>query len=221
MTDLGGAPSVSLASAMRGAIEGELLELHVSMPARVVAFDPDHQRCDVQPSLRRVVRTADGGEEELALPVITHVPIVYPSAGGWRLTFPLAIGDTVSLVFSERSLDEWLDGDGGLVTPGPGRRHALSDAQAYPGLRPFGSPIPGIGTTDMVLGREDGSNEIRLRPDGSILIGPAADQAMVRGNALNEYLTQRLSVLTPMGPSGPSTVPLEVGRELSEKAKVK
>jgi hypothetical protein len=51
--------------------------------------------------------------------------------------------------------------------------------------------------------------------------GGTADQAMVRGDALNTFLTTRLSVLTAFGPSGPAIVPLAAGVELSVAARVR
>ena len=47
-----------------------------------------------------------------------------------------------------------------------------------------------------------------------------ANSAMVRGDALNLYLTTKLSVQTPLGPSGPALIPLTPGVELSLTAKV-
>jgi hypothetical protein len=55
----------------------------------------------------------------------------------------------------------------------------------------------------------------------NINAGGAADQAVVRGDDLNLYLTTKLTVPTALGPSGPSTVPLMAGTELSLLAKVK
>lgn len=51
--------------------------------------------------------------------------------------------------------------------------------------------------------------------------GGAADQAMLRGDALSTYLTTKLSVTTALGPSGPALLPLVPGAELSVLAKVK
>lgn len=161
----------ALGEVIRSAIRSALLEVHVSMPARVEAFDPEHQRCDVQPLLRRTVYLPDGTTEEQALPRLSQVPIAYTRAAGYRVTWPLAVGDIVRLVFAERSLDAWLAGDGGLATPNDGRHHDLGDAIVDPGISPFGSAIPGIGATDLIIGREDGSGEIRLKPDGSIRFG--------------------------------------------------
>jgi hypothetical protein len=45
--------------------------------------------------------------------------------------------------------------------------------------------------------------------------GGTADSEMVRGTELSTYLTTKLSVLTAFGPSGPATLPLAPGVELS------
>lgn len=49
----------------------------------------------------------------------------------------------------------------------------------------------------------------------TVAIAKNADQAGVRGDELSTYLTSRLSVATAFGPSGPSSVPLAAGVELS------
>lgn len=51
--------------------------------------------------------------------------------------------------------------------------------------------------------------------------GGAADQAMVRGDALSLWLTTQLSVQTAFGPSGPAILGLNPGVELSLLGKVK
>lgn len=65
---------------------------------------------------------------------IFSVPVVFPSAGGGLISFPVKVGDTVLLLFSERDISEWLLGGGEQSTPNSRRRFAMTDAIAIPGL---------------------------------------------------------------------------------------
>lgn len=148
--------------------EKTLTNLRVSLPARIERYDSSTQKAEVSPLLEK--RNADGSTT--ALPVITNVPVIFPRGGKARITFPLERGDSVLLVFSDRSLDRWLSGQGQRVTPDDPRKHDLSDAVAIPGLLPFGGQGGAAGFeasgTDLVVKHED--SEILMKSDGSIAI---------------------------------------------------
>lgn len=142
----------TLADVLRGALDSRLGDLHVAIPARVESYNADRQSCSAQPLVRVAVPEAQVEDDSRAverLPVINGVPVVFPGAGDYSITWPLAKGDIVLLVFSEAALDKWKT-RGDDVDPGDDRRHALSDAIAIPGLRAFGgkgsaAPVSGAG----------------------------------------------------------------------------
>ena len=169
----------TLAQVILDAIEYRLGDLHVGMPGRVEAFYPAAQQADVQPLLKRVVVAPDGTKTIDSFPKLVNVPVEFPRGGGWRITWPLAAGDIVEIRFMERSMDAW-SGSGGEVEPQQSRRHHLSDAICFPALSPARSAIPGIGSTDLIIGREDGTSEIRMKPDGSILLGQTPSLGVAR-----------------------------------------
>jgi hypothetical protein len=93
----------------------------------------EDQTIDVQPDINNVF---DDGVI-LELPPILDVPVQFPSAGGGIMSFPIKKGDTVLLVFSMHSLDEWMEGkaaDTGSITPADRRMYNLNDAIAIPGV---------------------------------------------------------------------------------------
>jgi len=107
------------------------------------------------------------------MPVVPDVPVVWPRSGGAQMTMPVRRGDTVLLVFTDRSIDRWL-AQGGNVTPDDRRQHDLSDAVAVPGLVPFadfGGVEPSENNDD-VLVRYDGS-QVRLKPNGAVEVETA------------------------------------------------
>jgi len=115
---------------INNAIERKLLDLHVSMPGQIEKYDG--VKADVRPLLKRELR--DGTDFEL--PIITNVPVIWPATANAELILPLKVGDTGTILFSERSLDTWLV-QGGCINPKDFRKFSLSDAQFFPGLRPF------------------------------------------------------------------------------------
>ena len=125
----------TMAKVIQTAIEARLCNMHTCLPGIVTAYDSETQKATVQPEIRRQYINGD----TVDLPAIQDVPIVWPRGGGAVLHFPLAVGDQVLLVFSERSVDEWKE-EGGQVLPEEFRKFDLSDAFAIPGGYPFNNP---------------------------------------------------------------------------------
>lgn len=73
-----------------------------------------------------------------------------PMGQGYSIKLPIAVGDTGYLIFSDRSLDAWLAGGGGIVDPQDARHHDLTDAIFVPGLVPFGNQTSD-STDDLVI----------------------------------------------------------------------
>jgi len=221
-----------LSEIIEQAIESRLFDMHTGLPAKVNSFNASKQTCSVVPLLKRVFLDENNEELVQEMPTIENVPIVYPAGGGWAITWPLQKDDIVYLTFAERSLDRWLEQPkGSFVDPIQARKFDLSDAVCIPGFRPRVSPLQNLDSADLKIGREDGSNEIVLKSDGTILVGAAADQALVRGDELVTFLTQLKVYLdthfhtsaTPGNPTSPPTAPSPSAPAtvLSAKGKVK
>ena len=113
-------------------ISNKLADMNICMPAKIIEYDYTKQKAKVQPALNQ--RYNDG--EVVKLPIIFNVPVIHPASGGASITFPVAIGDNVLLVFSQKSLEEWLQ-NGEQVTPDDPRQNDLTDAIAFLGLNSF------------------------------------------------------------------------------------
>jgi hypothetical protein len=139
--------------------------------------------------------------------------VQFPGSGGYRITFPVAVGDTGLIVFSEASLDKWLV-SGGTVDPADDRRHDLTDAVFLPGLRDFGHALASAPTDRATFGKDDG---LQIHVDGSkIRIGsnsPIDLEKAVCGDTLWNYLTSLaglvawLATHTHPTPAGASSAP--------------
>jgi len=142
-------------------IANKIADMHICMPAKILEYDYTKQKAKVQPALNQ--KYNDG--EVVKLPAIFNVPVIHPASGGASITFPVNVGDKVLLVFSEKSLEEWLQ-NGNQVTPDDPRQNSLTDAVAHLGFRDFGTPSPAANNTDLLV-KYDGS-EIKLKPSGVI-----------------------------------------------------
>ena len=149
------------------AVEAGLRNLYTLIPAKIVKWDADKQRADCQILIKDVTENEEENRVATSWPVVTGVPVKFIGAGGFRLTCPVSDGTlniegtsvkatTGSLVFSHRSLDKWLSGDGKEVDPEFDHSHALTDAVFFPGLMPFGAPWTSCPTDHMTLGFDSG-----------------------------------------------------------------
>lgn len=166
----------SLEETLTNSIEHHFENFHFSIPAIVVRSDLENQQVDVQPSLNIKMFDGSGASER---PVILNVPLQFPVSKTAGFTFPVEKGDTVLLVFSERGLDSWKEGNGYPVTPTDFRMLDYKDAIAIPGLFPKNStvnkPSKHVLThnpKDTVLFANLGATEaeFRIKQDGSVEI---------------------------------------------------
>lgn len=180
-------------------VDARLAELHTAIPAVVERFFQrgDLWMVDAKPVLSRryVIDGADGERrpETKDYPVIPDVPVSYPRGGGGYMSWPLERGDLCLLIFSERSLDRWIDSDGRTVVyPDDARKHHISDAVCIPGLATVGNPVT-VHPTDLVLGTESGDVELHITPGGEVqakcnafrMGTTAANLALARANQAN------------------------------------
>ena len=152
-----------LSAVIEAAVRYHLGEVNTAIPARILKYDPSKQEAEVQPLIKR--RYKDGTVVSRA--PITGVPVVFPAAGGGIITFPVVVGDTVLLIFSQRSIDRWVRSEGGEVDPGDNRKHDISDAMAIPGLFSLNQALQ--SDPDNVIIKFSGA-EIALTPDGAVQI---------------------------------------------------
>lgn len=196
--------------------ESMVADLHTALPGKIVKYDESTQKADVQPLIKERYTDESGAQQSRELPVIPSVPVQFPGAGGYRITFPVAVGDTGLIMFAEASLDKWLV-SGGTVNPADERRHDLTDAVFLPGLRDFGHALTSAPTDRATFGKDDG---LQIHVDGSkIRIGsnsPIELEKAVCGDTLWNYLTALSGLVvwlashthpTPAGASSAPTTP--------------
>lgn len=180
--------SPSFPQVLSQAVVEALAEVQTAIPAEVSSYDAEKQLVTVQPLVQQLVLNEEGDLVASAYPEIPGVPVVFPGANGFRMTFPITKGDTVLLVFASRSIDRWKS-NGGQVDPEDTRTFHLSDAIAIPGLHPNGSPWTGASTSSATLGKDGGpqavfkSDKIELGGDAE---NPPTDALALASKCMDE-----------------------------------
>lgn len=195
----------SLAEVLKLAVREGTAKIHTTCPAVVISYDPDSQTVSARIVVRTRYKTADGEIKDVAGPILSGVPVLFPhSAGGYGLTFPLIAGDWVTLHVSERSLSEWKATGNTDITAGDLRRFDYSDCYAYPGGQPPVSPIGATGRSAAAMVLEGA--DIRL---GS----SAASDAVALATPTDSNFTKILNLLQTWIP-----VPADGGAALKAAA---
>lgn len=140
-----------------------LSEINVALPGKVIAYDAGAVRTTVQPSIPK--RLANG--DVLNAPQIVSVPVMFPmtdiNGAVAQVTLPVKAGDGCLLIFSQRSLENWLSGSSDA--PDDPRMFDLSDAFCVMGGN---SRSPSADAENLCI--KYGSGEIKIAPSGNIMI---------------------------------------------------
>lgn len=132
-----------------------------------------------QPAIQGVTYDQNNNATYVNLPILGDVPIVFPGAGGFVLTFPIAVGDEVLVIFASRCIDDWWQ-SGGIGKPIEMRMHDLSDGFAIPGPKSQPNVIPNISSTSVQLRNKAGTTFIDIDASGNVNI--TAPTVNITGN---------------------------------------
>ena len=137
-------------------IDDALANLHTCTLARVTAVNSTTINC--KPVLNRLVNG-----ESIELPEFVEVPLINLQGGSSYIHFPIAVGDTAVLFFTERCFDGWYNGQDNQV-PLEYRMHDYSDGLALVGVNDLSSAL----TIPSVIQRtgdinQDGDIALRMR----------------------------------------------------------
>lgn len=198
---------VSLAELLRMALDDRQIDLHVAMPARVEAYDAARQTVEVTPQLNRALPDGAGNQIHERLPKLVDVPVVFPRCGRFSMTFPLAAGDFVLLVFAERSLAAWR-AIGAQCDPGDLGMHGLDGAVALPGLFPDAHPAAAADGSTMRIGSDTDANGRIEFSEHEMHLGQGATKGVARTgdsvNAASAWATWFAAVGTALSNAPPS-----------------
>jgi hypothetical protein len=195
----------TLPDLLRDVLDQWVSGIHTAMPGVIKAYDAATQLADVKPQIKTALRKRDGSYVTEDLPLIASVPVLHPRSGTAWVHLPLAVGDTVLLVFCERDINEWRR-MGADVDPNDLRTHGLSGAVAIPGLFPSAQPIANPDATALELGI--GTMRAKLKSTGLEVGGDTvipADSAKV-ATELGKIITALNAIAAAVPVTNPYTV---------------
>ena len=157
--------------------------LRVAIPGIIQSFNEKQQTATVQPAITENIRIGQGGAKPIQLPLLTDVPVFFPRAGGYCLTFPVKAGDECILIFSDMCIDGWWQ-SGGVCDQVETRRHDLSDAQAFLGITSVPRAVTGYSTNSLMLRNESKDSYFEIVDDSKTIniIGAENLNINVMGN---------------------------------------
>lgn len=147
---------------MRLAFEGQQSGLWTAMPGIVQSVDLTKMTCVVQLAIQGRYETQDGSIQWVNIAPLGDVPIVFPSAGGFTMTFPIAAGDEVLVVFAARCIDAWWQSGGYANKALEFRMHDLSDGFAIPGPKSQPHKISSISSTEIQIRNDAGDTYLSI-----------------------------------------------------------
>jgi len=190
----------ALIALLRDFAEEVITDLRVCLPGRIEEYDPDTMLANVQPLLKLRFYGRTGSE---LLPIVNNVPIHHPRTATALLRLPVTRGDIVTLVFSDRSIENWLQGSGEEREALDTRKHNLSDAFAFLGGYPRGGAMVANNPDAVELVVEPGTKITLGNGDDEIL--QLAHDAFTSLKSLTEKLSQTLTdiqLITHVDPQG-------------------
>jgi DNA-binding transcriptional regulator of glucitol operon len=145
------------------ALNARLASVWTTMPGIVQSFDPVKQTAEVKPAIRAVQFDQDGNSTPVELPLLVDCPVIFPSGGGFTLTFPVALGNECVIFFGARCIDAWWQ-SGGVQNQAAMRMHDLSDGFVLVGVSSVPNVIANISTTATQLRSADGQTYVEVGP---------------------------------------------------------
>ncbi len=209
-------------TAMRLALDGRQATIWTAMPGIVKKVTLADMTVEVQPAIQGTIEDETGAMQSVNLPLLVDVPIVFPSAGGFTITLPVAVGDEVLVIIASRCIDAWWQ-SGGIQRPMEARMHDLSDGFAIPGPKSQAKKISGISSTGVQIRNDAGTSYVEIAADGKIKLvssseiditgnlkvtGTIAATSTVTGNTATTPISLTTHTHTSGIPGNPTGPPL-------------
>lgn len=194
--------------AFMDAMKNEIVKVRI---ATVTAVSNDRQTVDVQLATNNPLYDDAGNVFTEPAPSISDVPLAVLRGGGFMVWLPVAVGDSVLLLFSDLSIDTWRAGDGTPQDPGFVGKHTLDSALALPmfGIdkKMFADPASAGGAGKIIIGKDQSSAQIRISAT-DIELGNNATDAVALASLVNGELQKIATAFSTFAPgSGGASFP--------------
>lgn len=192
----------SLPELLKRAIAGKLSMVHVALPGQVVAYDATKNLADVQVMVQQSVWDDDNGRTYEDVGTLAGVPVVWPRAGGFKMTLPMAVGDTGLLVFCSDSTGEWrLTGQSSQ--PQDAERLGIGWPVFIPGFTPDIKKVSASdpASTKAIWGSDGGNGQIRATAS-TLEFGPNPTSPIALATPLDAWIALVCAAFTTISANG-------------------
>lgn len=188
------------------------MRLNTSIPAIVNAFDPTTQTVSATPAIRAKYVSPEGEVSYLSYPMITNIPLAITRGAGVRITYPVTVGKPCTLIFSQRSIDNFIV-EGGEADPveGPNpltsaiRCMDMTDAMCFPGVLTTKDTVQNYATDAIEIRSDDGKVAVSVKQDSLTLKQDSATIKLSGGNIDMNAATINITGTTAVNISSPAT----------------
>lgn len=165
-----------LETALLAMMEGAQSRIWTAMPGIIASYNAAAQTCSIRVALKMQFLQEDGTYTTVEIQPLVDCPVIFPSGGGFSLTFPVAPGDECLAVFANRCIDSWWQ-LGDVQVQAEFRMHNLSDGFALLGPRSQPHVLsPSANSTSVELRNDahtayvaiDGSANITVQSAGNV-----------------------------------------------------
>ena len=169
--------------AVLAAIQGHQAGMWTALPGVVRTYDGGKQTASVEVTIKMQIQQPDGSWEWEAIKPLVDCPVLFPSGGGFTLTFPVLPGDECLVVFSSRCIDAWWQ-SGGVQIQADLRMHDLSDGFVLLGPRSQPRVLsPAPSTSGVELRNDLRTAYVRIDGSGNVLVTTAGDVVATAGGS--------------------------------------
>lgn len=170
------------------------MRLNTCVPGIINAFDPVTQRVSATPAIKAKYVSPDSTPQNpkisyIQYPVITNIPLAIIRGHGLSFTQPITEGYPCTLIFSQRSIDNFvLEGKIANPVEGPNpltsslRCMDLTDAMCFPGVITNADQISDYATDAIEIRSDDGNVKVSVKQDSLTLKQESANITLSEGN---------------------------------------
>lgn len=144
--------------------ENAVMEVRVSMPARIVSFDSATRTATVEILMKMVAED----DSPIDYPPLVDCPCVFTRGGGFHVSHGYKQNDNGVVMFSDRCIDGWFE-SGQAAVPMDFRVHSMSDAY-FIGAADNMTDVSPIIDGALFIGKDDNSAGLQINLDGSVII---------------------------------------------------
>lgn len=140
----------------RKMMDGLSANIRVACPGIIQSFDSVKQTATVQLAINERINL-NGNLSWEKIPLLVDIPVLFPRAGGYSITFPVQSGNECLVVFSDMCIDAHYQ-SGGINNIQPDkRRHDLSDGLCFVTGTSQPNSLPSISTNSIQIRNDDNS----------------------------------------------------------------